>query len=523
MKKSGLTIWVYLRLPILAAGLYLFRFQIAAFIEKYYGLGTAMEFAVFSASTFWTRFIIYLACVSALTLGTWLVKKWTAPELLSYILLLIGAFIAIYFSFVFIFLTPNPLIKTSVVTIILAVNTMPEKWLTEWMPRSGLMNLFFLAGVGGCEAFFPQAYIFWLVDKFQAGNSIKKWSWLSGVMIAPLFWIFLLTPYDNQRILMLGEKLHASRAVEKFAQGDFNWIEFNAEHRLLYAVGRGTNFLLAFDTEQLDQSPRRSKTNIGKTQSFAFNPGLQELYIYKADTRELIYLDALTLEAFRSVPVADPSTLPLVAGQRLSPGDVWVNWQSRTDSITIASEADLEIGTPFVMIDRTSGDIIATMPLPLIPTNVAFHPDQDILYFNSFRDTYLISWNMNSHKVIQRAETSPRTDRLVFSAGTSEVLVASPLEGAILRYDGQTLEFKGRIKTSLGDRTLTIDPQRNLLLVGNFINNQMQVIDLETYEPVASFYIGPWIRTIALDVERGIAYVSTVRNLFKVKYVSDGN
>jgi len=100
------------------------------------------------------------------------------------------------------------------------------------------------------------------------------------------------------------------------------------------------------------------------------------------------------------------------------------------------------------------------------------------------------------------------------------VLIASPLEGVILRYDADTLEFKGSIKASFGDRTLTIDPQRNLLLVGNFINNRLQVIDLNTYESVASFYIGPWIRTISLDVEHGIAYVSTVRNLFKVHYTS---
>ncbi|MDO8752387.1 MAG: hypothetical protein Q7J80_00720 [Anaerolineales bacterium] len=82
------------------------------------------------------------------------------------------------------------------------------------------------------------------------------------------------------------------------------------------------------------------------------------------------------------------------------------------------------------------------------------------------------------------------------------------------------MEFKSKIKTSLGDRTLTIDPQRNLLLVGNFVNNRMQVIGLNTNKTVASFYIGPWIRTISLDVERGIAYISTVQNLFKISYVS---
>lgn len=47
------------------------------------------------------------------------------------------------------------------------------------------------------------------------------------------------------------------------------------------------------------------------------------------------------------------------------------------------------------------------------------------------------------------------------------------------------------------------------------------MIDLNTDKPIASFYLGPWIRTIALDVEQGIAYVSTVRNLFKVKYISE--
>lgn len=509
MKRSALTLWALLRLPILAAGLYLFRSQIAVLIEKYFNLGTVIEFAVYSASTFGTRFMLYSICAVTLAFGYWLVKKWAASEFWGYVFFLIAAFAVIYFSFTFLLLTPTPLIRTFFVTSILAVNIIPMEWLRKWMRGGRWMDLFFLAGVGWCEAFFSQAYVCWLADKLRAGSPFKKWSWLSGAIIVPIFWIFILTPYDSQRILTLGEKLHASPAVEKFAEGDFNWIEFNTEHRLLYAVGRGTNYLLAFDTAHLSQPSRRSKTDIGKTQSFAFNPDLQELYVYKAETGELLYLDALNLKSFRSVPVTD-----------LSPGDVWVNWQRGTDSITIASEADRETGMPFEMIDRVSGKTIAVIPLPLIPTNITFHPDKDILYFNSFRDTYLVSWDMNSHEVIQRVAISPRTDRLIFSPAYSEVLIASPLEGVILRYDADTLEFKGSIKASYGDRTLTIDPQRNLLVVGNFINNRLQVIDLNTRESVASFYIGPWIRTISLDVEQGIAYVSTVRNLFKVRYTS---
>ena len=128
---------------------------------------------------------------------------------------------------------------------------------------------------------------------------------------------------------------------------------------------------------------------------------------------------------------------------------------------------------------------------------------------------------MVKHETEITAQTRSMTDRMEFDSKRNELLVASPLDGAVLRYDADTLEYKGKIKTSLGVRTLTIDSKRDLLLVGNFINNRIQVIDMSTYNRIASFYLGPWIRTITLDMEDGIAYVSTVRNLFKVSYVSE--
>src|SRR3989304_931630 len=103
MKKSGLTIWVLLRLPILAAAMYLFRFQIATFIDDAFGSGTVIDFAVFSASTFWTRLLIYLVGVIALVSGTWLLKKWGASDFWGYFLILVGAFSAIRVFFALFF------------------------------------------------------------------------------------------------------------------------------------------------------------------------------------------------------------------------------------------------------------------------------------------------------------------------------------------------------------------------------------------------------------------------------------
>ncbi len=511
MKKTSLIIWTLIRLPILAAGLYLFRNPISDFVKVRIELRYIIDFAVYSANTFETRFELYLVAVIAMAVGYWLVKKWVASEVWGYLLTLAGMLLVIFVSFRFLLVTPNAAGRTLMVFVLLAVNTLPTGWLTKRVSGSGILNFVFVSAVGLSEAIFPQAYAQWLMEKFEAGASIKKWSWLGGVLIVPLFWLFILTPYDNQRILTLGEKLHANPAVEKFAAGAYNWVEYDADLHQIFVVGHGTNFLLAFDTEHLNVPPRKS-ADIGKMQSFGYNPERKEIYAYEANKRQLHIIDAVTLETVRSVAVAD-----------LSPGDVWVNWHPGIDSITIASEADYEVGIPFVMIDRESGEIVAKLEIPLIPTNVAFNSEKDVMYFNSFKGTYLVSWDMNTHEVIQQVETSPNTDRLIYNPDASEVLVASTMEGAMLRYDADTLEYKGKLNVSIGDRTMSLDQKRNLLLVGNFINNRIQVIDLKTEKRIASFYIGPWIRTISLDVENGIAYVSTVRNLFKVKYVSDGS
>ncbi|GAB4506772.1 MAG: hypothetical protein Fur0017_30280 [Anaerolineales bacterium] len=467
-----------------------------------------MDFFVFTVSTFSTRLILYLTCSAALGFWHWLTTKPRISKAMQYILWLTGAFIGIFISFEYLFLASDAIVRSAILTALLAVNTLPYEWLAKRLESGKAINLFFLAGVGVVEALFPQSYVVWLTNQVHKEMPIKKWSWLSGILIATLFWVFLFVPYDNQRVFTLTEKINADPAVKKIAPGVYNWVELNPEHDLLYAVGRGTNFLLAFDLNHLDQPPLRSREDIGKTQSFAFNPERQEIYVYKAETRELLYMDALTLEVFRSVPVID-----------LSPGDVWMRWQPYNDTIILSSEADAEMGVPLYVFDRESGEVVASMGFPIIPTAfLILHPEKPLMYFNSFKDPYFAIWDMQIYEITRQVEITPRTDRMVFSEKHNEVWIASPLDGAVMRYNADTLEFTGRIKTTLGDRTLTLDTQRNLLLTGNFMNGKLTIIDLAAEKTIASYYLGPWIRTIALDMEKGMTYVSTVRGLFKVNY-----
>lgn len=511
MKRRGVVLaWVVLRLPLLGLAAFLFRVQLAEFIEQAFGLGQAVETAVYFASTFSTRMWLFAAGALMLTSIILAAGKLRIAEGIRYVLVLVIAFSGILISFVLLFKAPDSLLRAFVVTLLLAVNILPYEWLAGRAASSGGFRWGVVAGVGVVEAFFPQAYWLWLAGQIQARESIKRWSWMGGVLSAALVWMFILVPFNNPRMLTLGERLHANPAVQKIAEGDTNWIELNAGHGLLYVVGRSTNFLLAYDINDLGAPPLRSE-DIGKTQSFAYNPDRQELYAYKAETRELVFLNALTLETLRAIPVPD-----------LSPGDMWVQWHRLTDTIVLSSEADVEIGTPLYLFDRESGDVLATMPLPVIPTaHLVFHPSLPRMYFNSFREPYFAVWDMENYQVANQVQISPRTDRMIFSAADNEVWIASPLDGAVLRYDADTLGYMGSINTSFGDRTLTLDHKRNLLLVGNFINNRLTVIDLTSNKPVARYYLGPWLRTIAIDSEDGVAYVSTVRSLFKVKYAED--
>lgn len=509
MKKISLTFWVFLRLPLLLAGLYLFRTELSILIEKYFNLALVLESVVYLISTAWLRLLLIGFTATVLIIVYLMMKKWLGNVGKEYIVFILVSFFLFAVFLNFLLKVEVSFIKLSLIVLILSINTIPEKWLDSNFQKNRITSTFFTIGVGISEILFLQAYFHWLLNSLEINKNLKKWSWITGILLTCFYFFFLITPYNNQRILTLGEKLLSSPSVEKFAEGGYNWLDLNLENSLLYASGHNVNYIIAYNTQNLSLPPLKSKTQVGKPQSFAYNPILQELYVYRADTQELLYLDAVTLDLLRSVPVPN-----------LSAGDVWINWHPEIDAITIASEADFEVGTPFLMMSRESGEILASIPLPLIPTNVAFDNENNIFFFNSFRDTYLVAWDMNSYQVIQQTEISPGTDRLVYNSSTSEILIASAQEGAILRYDATTLEFKGKIETSIGDRTLALDQSRNLLLVGNFINNYVQVIDLKTYQPISRFYIGPWIRTITLDTKNGIAYISTIKNLFKLTYIN---
>jgi len=70
-------------------------------------------------------------------------------------------------------------------------------------------------------------------------------------------------------------------------------------------------------------------------------------------------------------------------------------------------------------------------------------------------------------------------------------------------------------------RTLAVDNERQLLFAGSFVTGQVRVIDTNTWRNVETVYLGPWLRSIELDVATGTAYVSSNGALYSWAYDQD--
>ncbi len=331
-------------------------------------------------------------------------------------------------------------------------------------------------------------------------------TWLPRVIMISALGVLQL---NSTSLVSLARRLHAEEAVWRFAKGDFNGLAIDTQQSRLFASGHGTNHLLAYNVRALEQPPRRSEVEVYWAEGFDYSPIHQELYVFKQDTRTLLILDATTLALKRSVPDIG-----------VTPGDAAIVWDSHTDSIVIVSENGEEL-PPFAVVNRTTGRLSYTLKRcggrPCDPGTILLHPRKPVLYMSFWEG--LLAYDTKLRKTVASFKTGNRwLARMAMTPSRDELLVAAAVSSAVLRFDAETLEPKGRIGTVFGVRTLATDPGRNLLLAGSLVTGWLDVINLETNSRVAHYYIGPWLRTIVLDTSAGLAYISSIEGIFRVNY-----
>lgn len=500
-----ITLWTFARLPLLALSLYYFS------RDDLIWLATLL--AIHLMGTLPERAAIF-GLILVILSGSFLLSRrfrQKSPRYFLPLLVSFGVFLALFY-----FLPGfNPFVVAFVLTGVLGLNIVSDRWLVNLMSKSPgrqLAPIFFAVAVGLVEFFLLKPWFLWIRQQWWSdGGAIKEeenhyLSWLPGTVLTAILAALFLNVYS---VTNLHRTIYPDPSVRMFATGDFNWLALDKEQRTLFVSGHGINYLRAYNLDTLDQPFRESPIENGYAQSFAYNPEALELYVYNELTQTLLFLDASTLALKKSIP------LP-----QISPGDAWMVWDKFSDSIIIASEADEQRGSPTVVINRTSGQVLDTVDIA--PGNISLHPTKPLLYMAFFRrDNELFVYDTLAHKIVKNVVADEQLNRMTFanSANGLELLIASPADSAVLRLDAGTLEHKGVIKCLFGTRSIAVDPIRNLLLCGSLVTHRLEVIDLATRQPIAEYYIGPWLRTITLDSEAGLAYISTHEGLFLVRYI----
>ena len=321
---------------------------------------------------------------------------------------------------------------------------------------------------------------------------------------------------EGTRLVSIEHWLRSSPEVRVVDHGDFNALTLDESRHCLFAPEGTSDHLRCYALDDSLRTYRSSDTTTGRSQGFGYDPVAGELYTYDRDANALLYFDAATLHRTRTV-----------TGFDLSPGDSWIVYEPRTNAIIVASEADDVSGTPIIVVDRTTGAVRARRNDPG-NSFLVVDPDRPVVYMSFFATQVdrvpqtrgVMAYDVSGDSLVGHGRRDERVDRAVLWQARHELLVTAPTEGRIWRIDTRTFQVTGTIRAALGVRPTAVDERRHLLLFGSTVDGCVTVVDLLTGRRTARFYLGPWLRTIALREADGIAYVSTIDALYELRYAT---
>jgi len=492
--------WAVARLPMIVALVYLFRARVLDVIERQFDILTITQFVIDLLSVPVTRMIVGAGFFAVLVAAAACTAR--LRPVLAYVTTLLVACCALA---ALALTTATSWRRGLIVALILALNAAPAGLVERVRRHPRTWNILMLTGIGVAELLFAREYWNWISGarrSSSAGTGLK--AGIAALLLASLAAAVLIR---DERLVAVEQKIRLSQDVEVMERGpSFNWIELDSSGTYLYVTGHDIPYLRRYDVRNLAARPLVSDVPTGGAQGFAYDPSANQLYAVNTYTRQLLYLDAATLKLEKTADLA-----------QLSAGDPWIAVDAQTDTLTVVSEADVRSGDPLIVLQRSSGRTVARADLDA--GNVLKHPSRPWLYLTFFRRrSEVMLYDLEAHSVIRRAPADPRAERMAFWKAKNELLVTSPIESRVLRFDADTLAPKGSLAALFGVRAIALDEARQLLLCGNIATGHLIVLDLRTGARVSTRYLGPWLRTIELDVPNGTAYVSANGALYVLRY-----
>lgn len=91
----------------------------------------------------------------------------------------------------------------------------------------------------------------------------------------------------------------------------------------------------------------------------------------------------------------------------------------------------------------------------------------------------------------------------------NELLVVTPMQGAVLAHDLDTLAFRWRLQVGAGARMADVDRRRGRLYVGNYASGWVSVVDLGARKVIDRIFVGRVIRQLRVDPSTGHLFTAS--------------
>lgn len=491
--------WATFRLPGLALLAYLFRYQIFSAIERVFDIARLNRLVMSVGSTPVSRLLCVVAAFAAFM--TVVASLRTLTPRLAYDASLIAAATLLLLAWHVAGVRKH---HAAFILVLLATNWAPD---ALWGGVLRTIDRLVAAVPGLGELFFVHRYFRWVRSVWRGTPFIaaagRVFTAIPGATLAA---VYLAMVIPSAVFVPLERVLRMGPDVQVVARGNFNGIALDHSGRYLFVTGHGVPQLLRFDTADWTSAPLKSAVPTGNPQGLAYDPATQEIFVFHKKRQAILVFNGADLTLQRSLPV-----------QNLSPGDSWIALDDATDTLALASEADQQIGVPLLIMSRTTGAVLDERREEA--GNILKHPRKSLLYLSFFRrGNRVLAYDLAAGRMTATGSSDHRVGRMAYHEKTDELLVASPMESRILRYDAETLTPTGAFNAMFGVRVFAIDAERNLLLAGSMTTGTVALFDLSDQRWIRSWYVGPWLRSIVLAPDRGLAFVSSNGWLYELLY-----
>jgi hypothetical protein len=499
-RRSAALAWGLLRTPLLLMLAFLLRHPILDAVERVFDIVWITERAIDVMSTPASRFALFALSVVLLLLA-WRIPR-RLPQPFAW---LAAAGLAAGLLLTLVDATGASRKLALGLTVVLLLNWAPQFAALE----GGFAGRVLRWVIGICpaapEVLLAPRYLAWLRGRTEPRGPQARELWTTAFPGAVVVSLAAAVLVQGATFGPLERAMRSGPDVTVLARGDFNGLQFDSARQVLFATGHGQPRLQRYDLRAGVVTSSRETT--GGAQGVAYDAAAGELLLYDTDRRSVLIFSAQNLDLKRSLP-AD-----------LSPGDPWIVAGGRT--VLLASEADEQVGAPFLLIDRDTGAVLDRRTEQA--GNLLARPGSDLVYLSFFRRGQgVLAYDAGAGEVVASAATDERVDRMAFDAHRGELLVASPMAGRVLRYGADRLDRRHSVKTIFGVRVIAIDDRRDLMLVGSLATGRVAAVSLTDHRLLKSWYVGPWPRTIVVDPPRGQAFISANGALYRLDYAAVG-